>query len=277
MLAQNFDNLNRWRQEAEIDYFAYFIKAYIPFNSWFKITYPTVTHERDIISNIKSGGNLVHSTIVPLLSGSDDDALRFKSYVGLLHERLERHQIVNPKKGRVVLSNCHVADNAVTNTSGAHHRVNYVVERNVPHQGRITCEVRTTRATVFNAVHNKYDLAMLENDPAYASLTVEQRSQLKGRYQQINPFLMVDLTNQINNVPRIRVASLPGSMPRHPTIAMGHIQFCDNPEYIFAGLVEVIYNLRNLLFHGVIVPTNDHNEVYEPAYFILRRFLRCIV
>ncbi len=66
-----------------------------------------------------------------------------------------------------------------------------------------------------------------------------------------------------------------GSAPFN-MIAVGPYFFCHNPGFIFSGLLEVLYALRCLLFHGEIVPTSDHNKVYEPAYFILRRFLTCI-
>lgn len=44
----------------------------------------------------------------------------------------------------------------------------------------------------------------------------------------------------------------------------------------FEGLLEILYALRCLLFHGEIEPTNRYRNIYELAYFILRRFLSCI-
>jgi len=41
-------------------------------------------------------------------------------------------------------------------------------------------------------------------------------------------------------------------------------------------LVDVI-NLPNALFHGSITPNEQHNEIFEPAYHIVMRFVRCTI
>jgi hypothetical protein len=50
----------------------------------------------------------------------------------------------------------------------------------------------------------------------------------------------------------------------------------NNREAIFAGLVEILYSMRNLLFHGELVPDPEANRTYEPAYHLLRHLTRCI-
>ena len=42
------------------------------------------------------------------------------------------------------------------------------------------------------------------------------------------------------------------------------------------GLIEVLYNLRNALFHGEINPNGDANKVYGAAYHILRSVIECL-
>lgn len=59
-------------------------------------------------------------------------------------------------------------------------------------------------------------------------------------------------------------------------IIIGSYQFRPDAELLFEGLLEVLYTLRCLLFHGEIEPTARYRDIYEPAYFILRRFLSCI-
>lgn len=83
---------------------------------------------------------------------------------------------------------------------------------------------------------------------------------------------MINLLDSANSRPSVGLSR--GNQPN--MISVGTVHFCDNPEYIFAGLVEGLYSLRNMLFHGELTPTTEYNEVYEPAYFILRRFLKVI-
>ena len=46
--------------------------------------------------------------------------------------------------------------------------------------------------------------------------------------------------------------------------------FKNDLELIAKATITVIYNLRNSLFHGQLVPNRNTQLVYEPAYHILR-------
>jgi hypothetical protein len=114
--------------------------------------------------------------------------------------------------------------------------------------------------------------AETEDDRAFQGLQLILRSQLKQFYEQVNPRLMVDLLD-------LSISRLPVGLKKRNeqrSIQVGTYTFCDHPQHIFAGLVEVLYGLRSLLFHGELVPTTEMNDVYEPAYYILRRFLRAV-
>jgi len=68
--------------------------------------------------------------------------------------------------------------------------------------------------------------------------------------------------------------------PRRPHVAQTRINttnFIQAPEKIFSAVVDITYNLRNALFHGSITPNEQHNEIYEPAYHIVMRFVRCTI
>ena len=119
---------------------------------------------------------------------------------------------------------------------------------------------KTDGTTVFSKPPAKFDLADLQIDPGFMSLSAQRRARLEAHYKSINPRLMIDLLDASNGSQKIGVYS-----------------FRDSPDYIFAALVENLYSLRCILFHGEIVPTTDINAVYESAYHILKRFLRSIV
>jgi hypothetical protein len=53
-------------------------------------------------------------------------------------------------------------------------------------------------------------------------------------------------------------------------IQVGQYNLIKEPITIFKGVLEMLYNLRNVLFHGQIIPNRDTNTVYEPAYKVLK-------
>ncbi len=54
------------------------------------------------------------------------------------------------------------------------------------------------------------------------------------------------------------------------TLKIGNYNFVNDSELIAKAIITIIYNLRNSLFHGQLVPDRNTQLVYEPAYHILR-------
>jgi hypothetical protein len=271
------ENARRWAEKVEIDYFTQFIKAWIPFNAWFQNSFED-DRERQIINALKTGtGNPLKSRIVRLLEQDDEEAADFKNHLSRLHYHLERHDLRN-RGERLTFTRCFVADNStnqITNERGYNGTL-YTVERGIgralqqnQRQSNIFCEITSNRGVIrYTKLQSRHDWREVEEDDAFIALRHDEKSGLLERYERVNPRLMLNLLDTSNN----RVAV--GLGRNHPrTIAIGAFRFCDNPEYIFSGLVEVLYSLRCLLFHGELIPTTEMNAVYEPAYFILRRFL----
>ena len=46
--------------------------------------------------------------------------------------------------------------------------------------------------------------------------------------------------------------------------------------YIVKALIEILYQLRNVLFHGELVPNKGAQNVYKEAYLILKMILEKI-
>ncbi len=53
-------------------------------------------------------------------------------------------------------------------------------------------------------------------------------------------------------------------------------KFCNNVDLICKAILENLYSLRCLLFHGDIDPTDGTNKVFESAYFTLKHILKAI-
>ena len=61
------DNLRRWREAAEVDWFSQFIKAWIPFNAWMTNAYGDLS-DRELMDRVKGGANVVFNRTLPMIS-----------------------------------------------------------------------------------------------------------------------------------------------------------------------------------------------------------------
>lgn len=57
---------------------------------------------------------------------------------------------------------------------------------------------------------------------------------------------------------------------------MGNLHFINDTDQICQGIIEILYKLRNVLFHGETVPDSAINKVYEPAYHILHTLIQAL-
>jgi len=74
-----------------------------------------------------------------------------------------------------------------------------------------------------------------------------------------------------------RVISVLAPSDAPDALQLGTTRFIQDPPKVFSAIVDVTYNLRNALFHGSIMPNDQHNEIYEPAYHIVMRFVKCTI
>ncbi|WP_210186575.1 hypothetical protein, partial [Hyphomicrobium sp. NDB2Meth4] len=105
-----------------------------------------------------------------------------------------------------------------------------------------------------------YNALNLQADPGYAALSEPQRAQLLNLYQEANPRPLKDL-----------------SAGQGAPIIAGDIEFRCTDEELFAGMIEVLYAMRNAVLHGELQPEEDALACYEPAYRIIQRMLDCLV
>ena len=89
---------DEWKALADIDYFGAFVKAYIPFNAWMNVSYPSLQMDREKINEIKRNPNPFRDKICALLNSVGQDGSQFCSLLGELHSLLESHYIHNQDK-----------------------------------------------------------------------------------------------------------------------------------------------------------------------------------
>ena len=231
---------------------------------------------------LKNGtNNTLRGRIVQLLQQEDEEAIVFKGYLARLHLSLERHDLCS-RQERLTFKRCFIGlnSNNQINEKGFN-GTTYILERGIGRalqqnlkQSSVFCEVISKYGKVrYSKLQTRFLFSEIEEDEVFRVLKRDEQIGLLERYERINPRLMIDLLNTDNSRP-------PRGLSRRnestATIDAGAVQFCDHPEHVFAGLIEIIYGLRNMLFHGDLAPTSEMNAVYEPAYFILRTFLKAI-
>ena len=118
---------DEWKALADIDYFGAFVKAYIPFNAWMNINYPSLDSDRAKINEIKKNSNTFRDKICALLNADNQDGSQFRSLLGELHDLLENHYINNQDK-RVTFTNVTIGKNPVNVSEDSFNGIGYRVQ-----------------------------------------------------------------------------------------------------------------------------------------------------
>lgn len=258
------DNKDRWMAlaESESDFAVLFIRSWIPFNAWYCNNYPQHNKkDAPILKELKNDSNLFRTRLIALLSGSHVDSLNFRTMLGNLHRLLEDNYIPDPAK-RVTFTNLHFRDNPMylSKSDKPYKKLHYKVERFVG--GNVNAIVVNSENSQikFNYSHNKYDLEHFRVQVKADLTSSEQRRVIETYFKEIDPKRSENLIS--------------GS--KAGQIDCGGIYFINDPELLSQAVLELLYRLRCILFHGEIQPSKDNLSVYEPAYYMLRLLLKSL-
>ncbi len=269
------DNLKQWRDSARIDWFSQFIKSWIPFNAWMTDTFGDL-RDSDLLDHVKGGSNVVYNRVVPILTwrqaqaqgtqgGWQDpsqDAEDFRLRIEQIH-RLLQSCVVEGRKGRVSFETVDIGYNGHVDEQLTKWTRTFRVRRDYPIKGQVTLEMSATKTTMaFTLTQPAHDRKALEDEPSFQALKIEQRTTFLAMHDTVAPRKVISVLAPHGSTDILQI---------------GTTGFIQDPTKIFSALVDIIYNLRNALFHGSITPNEQHNEIYEPAYHIVMRFVRCTI
>lgn len=267
-MANNFvDHKERWLQIAngEFDYSIQFIKAWLPFNAWYCNSYPSHKNkDRPILEEIKKDNNLYRNRIISLLDGTDEDSDFFRFNLIKLHKQLELCKVptaTNP----VSFSNIHYRENPenIWTKSIRNHTFKIEFITPIPPQNyKIKIDVvRSSGASILTYLHTKYDRANLLSYGDFSTLTVANQTTLINGFDFLNPK---------------RKESLIVQNKKDSFKSIKDIFFLDDKTLLSMAIIEVLYSLRCILFHGEIQPNKDNLKIYEPAYNMQRLLLKSL-
>ncbi|MFD1781618.1 hypothetical protein ACFSFW_23510 [Fredinandcohnia salidurans] len=271
------DNLNRWISDSEIDYFTYFIKAWIPFNAWYNNSFHHVGEsDRAKINFVKSNSNEIRNAIHNFLERSGNENDLFKNYLANFYHSLGETTILSNGERisfeSIVIesNNKSIIDNEIIRG------VKYYLRRVDGDRRQVTKMTSIVKnssgATIFMCETNDYNLESILVHPDYQNrLSTSQQSNLKVFYEDLNP------NKPINLIVPDREAT-PGN--HYDCMGIKFIRDENNTlcqaDKMCKGLIEILYRLRNLLFHGELNPTNDNKKIYMYAYLILKMLIERI-
>ncbi len=269
------ENIRRWIEKSDIDYVTYFIKAWIPFNAWYNSHYEALDSDRAKINATKNQSNLVRNGINSYLEIGGQPSELFKTYLSDLHHSLQENQL-DSKEGRISFheivkekNQTNLVDNE--STQGTRY---YLRREDGNRLGEVTQMLvhvkNNNNQNVFSYQHTTYDLAHLQANANLQGLSDARRENTRICFERIKPIITIDaLRNPLDEQ----------QAPRnyYECDSYKFVRDVSNPncygQVICKGVIETLYQLRNILFHGELLPTEAIQPIYKNAYFLLKMIL----
>jgi len=260
------ENREAWLRMSDIDYVGQFVKAWLAFNAWYRSAY-TETQDRNIINEFKWQNNPALNTLRPKLEAGGDDAAQFRAEIGLLHQRLENFELLSGKgaKKRITLRNVFMRENPRVIKAIDRYGISFRVELLANKQVAVSLTRKKGGASLVDMPAAAHDFTTLRSLLGFQNLSSPQQNVLRRLYAEATPLWYCDLTSYTD------------PEPGTPALQCGAYQFRCGKDVLFAGVVEVLYEMRCTLFHGELAPTKEAVGCYEPAFRLVRRFLDCVV
>jgi hypothetical protein len=255
-------HIDNWIAKAEPDYYTMFVKAWIPFNAWYFTEYNT-KKDSYALEQIKTTRNKIRNRIESLLQNEDNDSRSFRYNLAQLHLQLENRTILNYGEQvsfkKIVLDG--VIPQPVTDNDRKGNIYKAIPNKNTGYRAVI---IDKFSRTLMDKTFNPYDMSAFITDTQYVAL-VDNKIQEKIRicFEQINPNSPIDLVSK--------------SKIKSEYILLDtetKTQFVNDKELIAKAVIQILYTLRCLLFHGELDPTETNQPIYEYGFNILRTIIK---
>lgn len=255
-------HINNWISKAEHDYYTMFIKAWIPFNAWYFAEYST-KKDSVALKAIKNSKNKIRNRIEALLKNNDYESKIFRFNLAQLHLQLEKRSVIN-YDSIVSFRNIILEDYTPSPFTATDKKGN--IYKALPDKNEGYRAVILTKAgkTLMDKTFNPYDFDSFLKENQYIALgDAKIQEKIKICFENINPKKPISIVSK--------------SKIKSEYLILDNdlkIQFVNNTELIAKSLIEILYSLRCLLFHGEIDPTESNQGIYEYSFNILQTLIR---
>lgn len=276
MVAKSTEAARRWEPKSEIDYSTYFVTAWITFNAWYGKRYSGTKTERRKLEKIKSkSSDLFHKSINDLLEGSGQEATEFRNHLGSLYKALEDARIKCDDGSSVLFDKVLSMKNSIDTINQTFNGITYLLNRKsiVLANGKRSFEIETqiinkSSIILFRDRISAFSENIFFSNVDNSSLSQTQKSQVKPMFRELKPFVIVKVTEDKNRLPRSDYYMLGGRKFIRDKNAIN-----DEGRFVTGALIEILYKLRNVLFHGDLQPNGKTQLVYKNAYLIMRMLI----
>lgn len=264
-MAKSTGAARRWISKSEVDYYTYFLTSWITFNAWFGIRYKH-SKERDKIEKIKEDVNdPFHKAINDLLESNDT---LFLQYISDLHFALLKAQLSTSHNKSILFDEIISIDNPNLPSDFHKNQIRYhlriegenlkvdAIDRNKKELFKYEIPTDDYCEQTFSAYLNR------------KKISVAQRKTLATAFKQASPKVKQKV---IENAPRPTA----GEYYNAPKVKFKRDNSSTNDKghIVIKALVEILYQLRNLLVHGELEPTENSKLIYQHAYLIMQMLL----
>lgn len=260
----NKRNVQEWVKLIEVDWLGQYAKAWIAFNAWYRKhigSQNSSGRDRKIIQKLKSGEKEICSTIASFFMRPETESKAFQSNVAELQSLLAFTGIESD--GRKITFEAIVDYNHAKTINETVEETIYEIKMNIEKSKRSVVVKDASGENIFcGTIALKSE--SLEQDENWFKSVLAQTTHSLSAPQQETLMAFLKESSPIHNL-------LTGT--ENNCIEIGEFRFVDNQNLIARALIEILYQLRNTLFHGEITPTPEIQKVYEPAYLILKRII----
>lgn len=266
-MTRSRDNLIRWIDQTGIDYITHYIKVWIAFNAWYKHAYPQFDTDREIINTIKNSSNDITRPLKGFMNGTGAENDLFKNHLAILHNGLQNYPIENNGENITFLAAYKEYNTRNQVNNEVYNRITYFLLR-TDNARRETTRMQVIlksnggATTFFNYSHTAYDEAHFIAFAESEDLSTPQRIKAISYFKSLCPFNVINLIEPSPEETNCYNCAGVNFIRQAATI--------DPAEKVTKGIIEVLYQLRNVVFHGELNPNQQAQTIYQPAYFILK-------
>lgn len=261
-------HIPEWIHRAQQDYYILFVQTWIPFNAWYKREIAPLSGDRDrnCINYICQNANTYKNKILSLLNGVDRQSRLFKQELADLHAALLAHSIPDTAEP-ITFKTTSIYDLSTPILEGDFYSYHYKVERtgaSPNFQYDIRIEDKNTHVTKYTKHFNRWKLDDLISDANFVSLSETVRTHTIELFRGVYPGSPTNVV--LDPITRAGKICAPSN-----SICLdedARIYFVKDFDKIAQVLIQIIYSLRNQIFHGSLNPTDANQEVYKHLYVI---------
>lgn len=273
-------HLQKWIEHSNADYYTMFINSWIPFNAWYQETYydeQTCKTDKLMVEQVKNNDNKYKNKLKNLLEGRGivEEVSSFRFHLSQLYSQLESHTIPNGMN-RLSFNTIWAVDSNLDSYTFNSGTYSYKIQKIAgaargAKQYKIEVINRNSGATTDIIELFKKDLNELNANAAFVGLSTETKK------SKVRECLSHILRHKPANF--VKSATATGRKPANSIVIDEHIPLylSDDINLDAQAIIQLIYQLRCIIFHGDLEPTLANMPIYEHLYHIQKILIKELV